>query len=345
MLAGAFVDAGFEGFIDLAKALLAVLERDQGYAGLASRSAYWLAPASVNTHPANQGFGNYMNGGSFLAMTYWEIMARCAAGDAEGAWTRLHRFAEGTRLTGERGFIGNNWVMPDDRIGYGAGDEPYLSDAIAVPAALVQGILGIRHTNEKLEVHPLLPAALRHVTAEVVHLGVRHRVTIAGTEVKIEKLDRDFTPPGELTWRVNAGAPPEAGLYIERTFEAGSAWSATPEIDIRRGAGLALKPGALTGRYTTASCDWGQLVRLTALHTATALNESTITAQIETSNDDFETIAATQPVELRTGEQTSAFQPLSPARQARAVFTLTIGTGALVSPVLSAMQFNAIPQP
>ena len=34
MLAGAFVDAGFEGFIDLAKALLAVLERDQPGAGL-----------------------------------------------------------------------------------------------------------------------------------------------------------------------------------------------------------------------------------------------------------------------------------------------------------------------
>jgi len=54
-----------------------------------------------------------------------------------------------TRLTGERGFIGNNWVMQDGRIGFGACDEPYLSDAIAVPAALVQGILAsaTRMTN------------------------------------------------------------------------------------------------------------------------------------------------------------------------------------------------------
>ena len=220
---------------------IAELERENGYAGYASRSAYWPVPASVNTHPANQGFGNYMNGGSFLCMTYWEIMARAAAGDAEGAWKRLSRFAEGTRLTGEKGFIGNNWVMQDGRIGYGAGDEPYLSDAIAVPAALVQGILGIRHTNDKLEVNSVLPAALQKVSAEVVHLGVRKRVTIDGKNVKIEDLGRAFTPPAELTWCVSAGSPPEAALYIDRTFEAGSGWTATPEIDIRPGVGVALK--------------------------------------------------------------------------------------------------------
>ena len=220
---------------------IAELERDHGYIGLASCSAYWPVPASVNTHPANQGFGNYMNGGSFLCMTYWEIMARAAAGDAEGAWNRLRRFAAGTRLTGERGFVGNNWVMQDGRIGFGACDEPFLSDAIAVPGALVQGILGIRHTNDKLEVNPVLPAGLSHVSAEVVHLGVRKRVTIDGTDVKIEELGRVFTPPSELTWRVNAGCPPEADLYIDRTFEAGSNWTATPEISIRRGEGILLR--------------------------------------------------------------------------------------------------------
>jgi hypothetical protein len=30
--------------------------------------------AVVNTHPANQGFGSYMNGGSFLGMTSWEVV-------------------------------------------------------------------------------------------------------------------------------------------------------------------------------------------------------------------------------------------------------------------------------
>jgi hypothetical protein len=535
------------------------LERDNGYAGYASLSAYWPVPASVNTHPANQGFGSYMNGGSFLCMTYWEIMARAAAGDAEGAWKRLQKFAEGTRLTGEKGFIGNNWVMQDGRIGSGAGDEPFLADAIAVPGALVQGILGIRQTNDKLEVNPVLPAALQKVSAEVVHLGMRKRVTIDGKNVKIEELGRAFTPPVELTWRMDAGKPPEAVLYIDRTFEAGSGWTATPEIDIRRGEGVALKRvstspliglwklddapgdtvangseyaasgrlagkvglqspdrhgkpaaarfqggthiamgnvepfafkptesftlqawfqtgsaasqsilarpgvfslgvkagklsawlmqdggqfveavgdaaasdgqwhhaaavydrqaqtltlyldgkpdgvpqsivgigasaspapltlgafgdgfpfdgtldeisihraalapadlsftadyvaapplqlGALTGTYTTAPCDWGQPVRITALRTAVALNDGSISARIETSNDGFQTIAAKQSVELKEGEQAAAIKDLPPASQARVVFTLSISETARRSPLLSRMELTAKP--
>jgi hypothetical protein len=534
------------------------IKRDHGYIGLASRSAYWPAPAKVNTHPANQGFGNYMNGGSFLTMTYWEIMARAAAGNAEGAWNRLRRFAEGTRLTGERGFIGNNSVMQDGRIGSGACDEPYLSDAIAVPGALVQGILGIRHTNDQLEVNPVLPAAVQHVWAEVVHLGVRKRVTIDGKNVKIEDLGRVYTPPSELTWRVNAGCPPEADLYIDRTFEAGSGWIATPEINIRRGEGIALKRvptsplaglwkfddapgdtvangseyaaagrcngnvatqspdrhgkptaarfhggahiavggiepfvlkptesftlqawfqtgsqenqvvavrpgayslgvkagklsawimqnggqfvevvgtataadgkwhhtaavydrkaqtlaiyldgkpdgatksiagigasgstspltlgafgggfpfdgtldeisihraalaradfsfaadyrpvppaklGALTGRYTTAPCDWGQPARLTSLRTTATLHDGAITAQIETSNDDFKTIIATQRIELRSGEHTTALTKLTSARLARVVFTLATSATAERSPMLTAVELGCV---
>jgi hypothetical protein len=537
------------------------LERDHGYAGFASRSAYWPVPASVNTHPANQGFGNYMNGGSFLSMTYWEIMARAAAGDAEGAWRRLRRFAEGTRLTGERGFIGNNWVTPDGRIGTGACDEPYLSDMIAVPAALVQGILGIRHTNAGLEVTPVLPAGLPRVTAEVVHLGSRKRVSIDGTSVQIVDLGRAFTPPRELTWRVDAGYAAAVDLYIDRTFEAGGAWTATPSLTVRRGEGVlltrrpsrplvglwklddppgesvadgseygavgrlsgpvvmqapdrrgepaaarfqggahitiasvepyAFKPtesftiqawfqtsalenqvmvarpgayslgvkggrisawvmqdgvqyvevlsaalvadggwhhvavvcdraaqtlalfldgkpdgaplpiahiglstspvaltlgafaadggfpftgaldeisiqraalgpagfsfgtdyarvpplplGALAGSYTTAPCDWGQPVRLTALRTTTALNDGAIRVRLETSNDGFATTAATAEIGLADGEQTVPVSTLPAARQTRLVALLATPETATRSPVLSAVLLSAEP--
>ena len=320
---------------------IAELERENGYAGYASRSAYWPVPASVNTHPANQGFGNYMNGGSFLCMTYWEIMARAAAGDAEGAWNRVKKFAEGTRLTGEKGFIGNNWVMPDGRIGFGACDEPYLSDSIAASGALVQGILGIRQTNDKLEVNPVLPAALKKVSAEVVHLGMRKRVTIDGKNVKIEELGRAFTPPAELTWRVSAGSPPEAALFIDRTFEAGTAWSAAPAIDIRTGQGITLKPGTRTGTYTTAPCDWGQAATLTGLRTSATLNGGSISAVIETSNDGFKTIAAKQSFELKEGDQTAALKDLPPAREARLVFTLASLAGAESSAVLRSAELRA----
>ena len=538
---------------------IAELERDHGYIGLASRSAYWPVPDSVNTHPVNREFGSYMNGGSFLCMTYWEIMARAAAGDAEGAWNRLRRFAEGTRLTGERGFIGNNWVMQDGRIGSGACDEPYLSDAIAVPAALVQGILGIRHTNDKLEVNPVLPGAMQRASAEVVHLGVRKRVTIDGKSVKIEELGRACTPPEELTWRVNAGYRPEIDLLIDRSFEAGNAWTATPEINIRRGRGVALtrpatgplaglwklddaagdtvangsqdeapgrrngnvvlqapdrhgkpaaarfqggahiavgniepfvfnptdsftiqawfqtgsadnqviaarpgayslgtkagklsawimqdggrfveavgaadtadekwrhaaavydrgaetltlfldgkpdgsaknikeigvsgsrspltlgtfggsfpfdgsldeisihrvalapddlsftadyapkppaKLGSLTGRYTTAPCDWGQIVHMTALRTNATLNDGNITAHLETSNDAFRTIVATQRIELLSGEQMTELSKLPSAREARVAFTFTTSATSERSPVLTALELIARP--
>ncbi len=320
---------------------IAVLEHENGYAGYASRSAYWPVPAIVNAHPVNQGFGNYMNGGSFLCMTYWEIMARAAAGDAEGAWNRLQKFAEGTRLTGEKGFIGNNWIMEDGRIGFGACDEPYLSDAIAVPGALVQGILGIRQTNDKLEVNPVLPAALQKASVEVVHLGMRKRVTIDGENVKIEDLDRAFTPPAELTWRVNAGSPPEAAIFIDRTFDAGTAWVAAPEIDLLPGQGISLKPGTRTGTYTTALCDWGQAATITGLRTSATLNGGTITADIETSNDGFQTIAARQNLKLEDGDKTTTLKDLPPAREARLVFTLDSPAGAESSAVLHSIELRA----
>lgn len=325
------------------------LERDNGYLGLASRSAYWPVPASVNTHPVNQGFGNYMNGGSFLCMTYLEIMARAAAGDAEGAWKRLKKFAEGTRLTGEKGFIGNNWVVQDGSIGYGAGDEPFLSDMIAVPGALVQGILGIRQTNDKLEVNPVLPAALQKVSAEVVHLGIRKRVSIDGSTVKIEELGRAFTPPEELTWQVNAGTPPQNDLYIDRNFDTGNAWTATPGIQSLRGEGIMVKrvpTSPLTlGSYTTAPCDWGQAVQVTSLRTSAALNDGTITVRVETSLDGFKTVAETREIAVKSGEQATAINGLKPAHQGRVVVTLAAPAEVPVSPVLSSIKLVGKPSP
>ena len=320
---------------------IAELESGNGYAGYASRSAYWPVPASVNTHPVNQGFGSYMNGGSFLCMTYWEIMARAAAGDAEGAWKRLKKFAEGTRLTGGKGFIGNNWVMEDGSIGFGAGDEPYLSDAIAVPGALVQGILGIRQTNDILEVNPVLPAALQNVSAEVMHLGMRKRVTIQGGNVTIQELGRAFFPPDELVWRVNAGSPPAADLHIDRSFESGNAWSATPEIELNRGEGIVLKSGSLSGSYTTAPCDWGQVARLIRLRTNATLNDGGINARIEASNDGFKTIVATQSLALQEGDGYLTPDQIEPARQARVTFTLTMPASGQNGPVLQAVEFAA----
>ncbi|MEO7318020.1 MAG: trehalase family glycosidase, partial [Chthoniobacteraceae bacterium] len=173
---------------------IAELEKEHGYTGAASLSAYWPVPASINTHPANQGFGNYMNGGSFLAQTYWEIVGRARAGDTAGAWRRLQRFGEGTA---RHGWCGNNWFTMRGEIGHGACDEPYLSDMVVVPAALVQGLLGIRPTWEKLEVQPSLPADWRKVSAEVVWKGRRQHIRIVDGNATVEAGDIAFTPPRE----------------------------------------------------------------------------------------------------------------------------------------------------
>ena len=76
-----------------ADARIAELEKEHGYAGYAGLSALWPVPQQLNPH-AWQTFGRYMNGGSLLCQTYWEIVARARAGDAAGAARRLQLFAE-----------------------------------------------------------------------------------------------------------------------------------------------------------------------------------------------------------------------------------------------------------
>ena len=143
---------------------------------------------------------------------------------------------------------------------------------------------------------------------------------------------------------MNAGKPPETALIIDRTFATGSGWSASPEIDIRAGEGIALKTGSATGTYTTAPSDWGQMAKITRLRTTTSPNGGSISARIETSNDKFQTIAATQNVELKDGDQSAAIKDLPPTSQARVIFTLTTPEAAKSSLLLSGMELAAKPE-
>ena len=105
------------------------------------------------------------------------------------------------------------------------------------------------------------------------------------------------------------------------------------------------KLGALTGRYTTVPCDWGQLVRVTSLRTTATLHDGNITAQLETSNDDFTTIAATHGLELRSGDHTTPLPSFPPARYARITFTLATPATAEHGPILTALELVAEPHP
>ena len=105
------------------------------------------------------------------------------------------------------------------------------------------------------------------------------------------------------------------------------------------------KLGAQTGRYTTTTCDWGQPVRLTALRTSAALHDGTITAQVETSNDDFKTIVTTERFAIHTGETGIPLPSLAPSRCSRVVITLETPAHAVVSPLLHSIELTGEPIP
>ncbi|MCU0962911.1 MAG: discoidin domain-containing protein, partial [Pirellulaceae bacterium] len=104
-----------------ADARIKQLEQEYGYPGYAGLSALWPVPDDLNPPPW-QRFGIYMNGGSLLCQTYWEILARARAGDAEGAARRLRLFAQ--RAT-ETSWVGNNSADMQGTYGKFESGEPY----------------------------------------------------------------------------------------------------------------------------------------------------------------------------------------------------------------------------
>jgi len=217
---------------------IAELERDYGYSGMASLSAYWPVPEHINTLDWQRPYTTYMNGGSFLAMTYYEIMARIEAGDVDGAWERLRRFSKGVQ---KHSGAGNNWVTIRGEVAPGT-DEPYLSDMVVVPAALVRGFLGIEPTWDRLIVKPHLPRGWRRASADVLYKGVRHRIVIAEGRVTVTRMERRFTPPAELTWEVRPAPPPEWLMAVSRHFANGSIPPRVdPTIEVDGGQRVTLK--------------------------------------------------------------------------------------------------------
>lgn len=166
-----------------ADARIKELEREYGYRGYASLSALWPVPQQYTRF----NFGVYMNGGSLLCMTYWEVVARARAGDHVGAAERLRRFSQHFR---ETSWAGNNSANIHGHHDYPRSDsgEPYLADMVVVAAATVHGLLGIRPTWKSLEVTPHLPPEWKQAEAEILYKGQRHRIVIEGDKARIQPL-------------------------------------------------------------------------------------------------------------------------------------------------------------
>ena len=158
-----------------ADARILELEKEYGYQGFAGLSKLW----NIN--------GKYMSGGSLLAQTYWEIMARTRAGDAQGAAKRLTLFARRFR---EISWAGNNAAdIHGNTVNSGGDNEPYLADMVVVSSAVVHGLMGIEPTWDKLAVTPHLPADWPWAEAEILYKGQRQRVRVEGTQADVKAVE------------------------------------------------------------------------------------------------------------------------------------------------------------
>ena len=290
-----------------ADARIAELEKEFGYAGYAGLSALWPVPKDIN--PCDwQTFGRYMNGGSLLCQTYWEIMARAKAGDAAGAATRLKRFAS---RAAEISWAGDN--AADIHADMKHGDfEPYLADMVCVTAATIQGVLGIQPTWRKLEVAPCLPHEWPCAEADVLYKGRRHHVTIESGNVRVQPGEQVIAIP--LLWVMD--------FNLRKTAHG---MAHTDDVDFLGfySDRITLSKSAVTGTYESPVHNWGRSAELRTLEVAVDLCAGQVTATVETSNDGFNTVQAHIEIALRNGVSTYPLDPIKgEANSLRVGFTL-----------------------
>ena len=320
-----------EKIVATADARIAQLEEEHGYRGYAGLSALWPVPEDIN--PPSQIFGIYMNGGSLLCQTYWEIVARARAGDAEGAARRLRLFAQRaaeTSWAGDNSFDIKGELNPRHNSG-----EPYLADMVAAAAAVIHGVLGITPTRDRLEVTPHLPADWPRAEAEVLYKGRRHHVTIDGQKVQIEPLEQVLDLPllWVMDWNLQIG-PGGVATASNVDFGDGSSVSLTNREGTR----------AASGTYQSPPYDWAVPAKLIDLTVAAELNDGQVTATVETSADGFQTVRSQVEITVRDGVNSYPLDALQGvSREVRVRFDLVRGNEADPSPVIDGFRITGEP--
>jgi len=306
-----------------ADARLAVLEKEHGYRGYAGLSALWPVPQHLDPHPW-QTFGRYMNGGSLLCQTYWEIVARARAGDAAGAARRLKGFA---RRASEIRWAGDNAADIQAEMRSGDG-EPYLADMVAATAAAVHGVLGIHPTWQELKVAPCLPADWARAEAEVLYKGRRHHVTIENGKVRVQPGEPAILMP--LVWLMD---------FNLKTSVAGSATVSQAEFRGAYPGEVLLSPGATRGTYQSPACDWATPARLRDVTVAAELNGGQATLTVETSDDNFKTIRSQAQMPVKDGVHTHPLRDLA-GSAVRVRFELARPSQPAASPVIDGFRIT-----
>ncbi|MFH1920632.1 MAG: discoidin domain-containing protein [Planctomycetota bacterium] len=318
-----------------ADARIKQIESEYGYQGYAGLSALWPVPEKYNPAGKTHPFGVYMNGGSLLCQTYWEIVARARAGDAEGAYRRVRLFARRAAETSWTG--GSNsfdMLARPSRGGYG---EPYLADMVVATAAVVHGVLGISPTWKQLEVNPQLPKGWSKAEVEVLYKGRRHRVTIEDGKAQIQPLEQILELP--LMWVMD---------FNLKTSPRGVAKASNVEFagPYAGSVGLKATPDGWVeaGTYQSPDYDWTVPARLLDLTVAAELNGGQVTATVETSADGFQTVRSQVQITVRHGVNSYPLDALQGvSREVRVRFDLVRGNEADQSPVVDGFRITGEP--
>jgi hypothetical protein len=150
------------------------LKQRFGYSRDATLSLLWpLSAARPETC-----FGTYFYGGSLLASTYWEVLARARVGNVDGEWGALRLLENFARHFERTSFVGSNAIDIRGRVSPG-GDEGYLADMVVVPAALVHGLMGVSLGWNEITVAPALPRAWHDAKAAVMWMGRIYEISIS----------------------------------------------------------------------------------------------------------------------------------------------------------------------
>jgi hypothetical protein len=168
--------------LETADARMGELRRQHNCKNDATLDTLWPVESMGAAYP----FGTYQHGAILACWTYFEIVARCQCGEVDKALALLERFSAHARET--------NWFEGDSAFDirskpHGWGHEPFLSDQVAVPAALLHGILGLRQTPDGIRVSGNLPSTWTRASADLCCFGKTYRVTRTREETRVEKID------------------------------------------------------------------------------------------------------------------------------------------------------------
>lgn len=162
-----------EAVLATADKRLTELKKQYGHSRKASLSMLW----PLSPQRGERCFGSYFYGGSLLASTYWEVLARARAGHVDGEWGAYRLLQNFAKHFAETSFVGSNSIDIRGNISLG-GDEGYLSDMVVVPSALVHGLLGINLDWDKIHVIPKMPSGWKHAKASLIWKGHLYNITI-----------------------------------------------------------------------------------------------------------------------------------------------------------------------